>query len=59
VVLGCERDLEAPDNVFTFDQRGAGFDQGVFDLAPADNPATVFIFDDPVQGRFDTGIFGT
>lgn len=59
VVLGCERDLEAPDNAFTFDKRGAGFDQGVFDLAPADSPTTVFIFDDPVQGRFDTGIFGT
>jgi hypothetical protein len=59
VVLGCERDLEAPTNVFTFDKRGAGFDEGVFDLAPADNPATVFIFDDPVQGRFDTGILGT
>lgn len=59
VVLGCERDLEAPANVFTFDQRGSGFDQGAFDLAPADNPATVFIFDDPAQGRFDTGIFGT
>jgi hypothetical protein len=59
VVLGCEKDLVISSTPFTFDQRGAGFDQGVFDLAPADNPDTVFVFDDPAQGRFDSGIFGT
>jgi hypothetical protein len=59
VVLGCERDLVAPDNVFTFDVRGAGFDQGVFDLTVADSPDEVFVFDDPLQGQFDRGRLGT
>lgn len=59
VVLGCEKDLDAVANPFTFDKRGAGFDQGVFDPLTADDPAQVFIFDDPVQGVFDTGEFGT
>ncbi|MFD8226849.1 hypothetical protein ACFV16_22055 [Streptomyces massasporeus] len=59
VVLGCERDLVAPDNVFTFDVRGAGFDQGVFDLTVADAAGEVFVFDDPVQGQFDRGRLGT
>ncbi|WP_030248063.1 hypothetical protein [Streptomyces sp. NRRL S-455] len=59
VVLGCEADLVAPDNVFRFDQRGAGFDQGVFDLTVADTPGEVFVFDDPVQGQFDRGRLGT
>jgi hypothetical protein len=59
VVLGCERDLVAPSNAFTFDVRGAGFDQGVFDLTVADSPDEVFVFDDPVQGRLDYGRLGT
>ncbi|WP_086559973.1 hypothetical protein [Streptomyces africanus] len=59
VVLGCERDLVTPSNVFTFDVRGAGFDQGVFDLTVADAPGEVFVFDDPVQGQFDRGRLGT
>jgi hypothetical protein len=59
VVLGCERDLVHPPNAFTFDQRGAGFDQGVFDLTVTDTPGGVFVFDDPVQGQFDQGRFGT
>ncbi|MER7488711.1 hypothetical protein ABTY20_22960 [Streptomyces sp. NPDC126497] len=59
VVLGCERDLLVPENVFTFDQRGAGFDQGVFDLTVADAADEVFVFDDPVQGQFDVGKLGT
>lgn len=59
VVLGCEKDLETVANPFTFDKRGAGFDDGVFDPVKADNPSTVFIFDDPIQGQFDVGLFGT
>jgi hypothetical protein len=59
-VLGCERSgLVVPVNPFTFDKTGAGFDDGVFDPTAADNPDTVFVFDDPVQGQFDTGQFGT
>lgn len=59
VVLGCERVLETTDNPFTFDKRGAGFNNGVFDPISADDADTVFIFDDPVQGLFDTGLLGT
>lgn len=59
VVLGCEKDLDASPNPFTFDKRGAGFDQGVFDPLQADDASQVFIFDDPVQGQFDLGEFGT
>ena len=58
--FGCERTLGDPTaNPFTFDKAGAGFDDGVFDPTAADNPETVFIFDDPVQGQFDFGQFGT
>jgi len=49
----------ASNNPFTFDQTGSGFDQGVFDPTAADNPATIFIFDHPIQGRFDVGRFAT
>jgi hypothetical protein len=59
VVLGCEKDLVGNSNPFTFDKRGAGFDQGVFGLVEQEDPATVFVFDHPEQGRFDTGRFGT
>lgn len=59
VVLGCEKQLELVSNPFTFDKRGAGFDQGVFDPISADDADTVFIFDDPTQGQFDVGLFGT
>ena len=59
VVLGCEKQLEVSANPFRFDVRGAGFDQGVFDPIQADDSSTVFIFDHPSQGRFDTGMFGT
>jgi hypothetical protein len=59
VVLGCEQDWAAPSNAFRFDQRGAGFDQGVFDLTTADDPGEVFTFDDPVRGQFDRGRLGT
>lgn len=59
VVLGCEKDLDAVANPFMFDVRGAGFDQGVFDPLAADDPAQVFLFDDPVQGVFDFGEYGT
>jgi hypothetical protein len=59
VVLGCEQDLVISLNAFTFDQRGAGFDQGVFDRTAVDSPGEVFVFDDPVQGQFDVGRLGT
>jgi hypothetical protein len=59
VVLGCERQLDNDVNPFRFDVRGAGFDQGVFDPVTADDATAVFIFDDPIQGQFDTGLFGT
>jgi hypothetical protein len=59
VVLGCERDLNLVQNPFTFDKRGAGFDDGVFDPIQSDDPTTVFIFDDAIQGQFDYGHFGT
>lgn len=59
VVFGCEKNLVTTSNPFTFDKRGAGFDQGVFDPIQADQPDTVFIFDHPVQGMFDVGQFGT
>lgn len=58
--FGCERSgVVVPDNPFTFDVAGAGFDDGVFDPTAADNPDNVFIFDDAVQGQFDFGRFGT
>lgn len=59
IVLGCEKDLVATSNPFTFDKRGAGFDQGTFDPIQTDQPGTVFIFDHPTQGQFDVGLFGT
>jgi hypothetical protein len=58
--FGCERSgVVVPDNPFTFDVAGAGFDDGVFDPTAADNPETVFIFDHATQGQFDVGLFGT
>lgn len=58
--FGCERaGVVVPDNPFTFDKSGAGFDDGVFDPTAADNPDTVFIFDHATQGQFDLGQFGT
>lgn len=60
VVLGCEKCPDsAPSNPFTFDKRGAGFDQGVFDPVASDDPDTIWIWDDPVQGTFDGGLFAT
>lgn len=59
VVLGCEKELLLVSNPFTFDKRGAGFDDGVFDPIQADDPDTVFIFDHSAQGQFDFGQFGT
>ncbi|HEX9832547.1 MAG TPA: hypothetical protein VGA66_05565 [Mycobacterium sp.] len=58
--FGCERTgAVVPDNPFTFDKAGAGFDDGVFDPSGFDNPDTVFIFDHATQGQFGTGQFGT
>lgn len=59
VVLGCEKGVDVSDNPFAFDVRGAGFDQGVFDPIHGDEPGSVFVFDDPVQGQFDLGKYGT
>lgn len=59
VVLGCERDIVEIENCFTFDVVGRGFDQGVFCGQGVDDPDTVFIFDDPQNGQFDFGVFGT
>jgi hypothetical protein len=60
VVFGCEKCPDsAPANPFTFDKRGAGFDQGVFDPVASDDPHTIWIWDDPVQGTFDGGLFAT
>lgn len=56
----CERSgVVVPDNPFTFDKAGAGFNDGVFDPTGFDDPDAVFIFDHPVQGQFDLGQFGT
>lgn len=60
VVLGCERVLQAATTTpFTFDLAAHGFDDGFFGGIGVDDPDTVFIFDDPVQGQFDLGVFGT
>lgn len=61
VVLGCEQSgsVVAGPQPFTFDLRGAGFDQGVFDPPQVDDASTVWIWDDPVQGAFDIGRLGT
>lgn len=59
IILGCEKDLVTTSNPFTFDKRGAGFDQGTFDPIQTDQADTVFIFDHPIQGQFDVGLFGT
>ena len=59
-VFGCERVRVSPtQNPFTFDKVGAGFDQGVFGGTAIDDPDLIFIFDDLVQGQFDTGVFAT
>lgn len=59
-VLGCEKEPTAvPTNPFTFDKAGAGFDDGIFSPLGGDDPGSVFIFDDAVQGRFDYGVFAT
>lgn len=59
-VFGCERDLDrGGDNPFIFDMSGHGFDQGEFGTSGLDDPGSVFIFDDAVQGQFDSGLFGT
>lgn len=60
VVLGCEKDIFTPPlNPFTFDKKGAGFDDGVFDVSGSDQGDRVFIFDHPTQGQFDYGQFAT
>lgn len=59
-VLGCEKEPAAvTTNPFTFDKAGAGFDDGIFTPLGGDDPGSVFIFDDLVQGRFDFGVFAT
>lgn len=59
-VLGCEQErLDPVTNPFTFDKIGAGFDDGQFAGFISDNPTSIFIFDHPTQGQFDTGVFAT
>lgn len=58
VLLSCEAQLtqlSAPP--FTFDVRGAGFDNGVFSPVSADNAANVWIWD--TQSVFDQSEFAT
>lgn len=58
--FGCEQaGAVAATNPFTFDEVGAGFDDGTFGFIVADDPTTVFIFDHATQGQFDVGRFGT
>lgn len=59
LIMGCEKQLVRTTNPFTFDKRGAGFDEGVFEFISPDSPDTVFIFDDADRGVFDVGVFGT
>lgn len=60
VILGCEKvPVTAPANPFTFDLRGSGFDQGLFDPISSDDPTTIWIWGHPVQGVFDNGLFAT
>lgn len=59
-VLGCEKiTSSAALTPFTFDLAGHGFDDGQFVGVGVDDPDTVFIFDDPANGQFDFGVFGT
>lgn len=59
VIFGCEKEQDLVANPFTFDKRGAGFDDGTFDQILTDASDTVFTFDHSTQGRFDVGLFGT
>lgn len=58
VTLSCEAQinvLSAP--AFTFDQRGAGFDNGAFSPLAADSPSNVWIWD--TQSVFNVSEFAT
>lgn len=57
-VLGCEQVPAVPDEPFTFDVAGRGFDDGKFAPTGTDDGDTVFRFDTAGQG-FDDGLFGT
>jgi hypothetical protein len=59
VIFGCEKATVQSSNPFRFDVRGAGFDQGIFDPISSDSPFTAFMFDHPVNGVFDFGVYGT
>lgn len=60
VVLTCERQTTPPSSTpFTFDLKGAGFDNGTFDPISADRPDRVWVWDDPVQSQFGSGYFAT
>jgi len=57
-VFGCERELQRPpNNPFTFDKVGAGFNDGVFDPIAANNPANIWIWNS--QNRFDVNKLAT
>lgn len=57
VVLGCELAGTSISNPFTFDVRGAGFDDGVFDANAASDSATLWVWDS--QSVFDANLLGT
>jgi hypothetical protein len=59
IVLGCEKIPTQPTNVFTFDVAGRGFNDGRFGVRGLDDGTLIFRFDDPVTGKFGTGVFGT
>lgn len=57
--FGLEKVPGVPTNLFRFDTTGAGFDDGRFAGRIADDPTTIWIWDNPSQGKFDTGLFAT
>lgn len=60
VTLTCERQTVHPAGTpFTFDLKGAGFDNGAFDPYSSDRSDRIWIWDDPVQGQFSGGYFAT
>lgn len=58
LTLGCQiAGPDQPDNVFTFNVVGAGFNDGVFGYAGINNASKMFVFDGVSGQRFDEGAF--
>lgn len=55
--FSCEKVPTAAVDPFTFNVAGRGFNDGRFGDTGRDDPATVFVFDDP-RGQFDVGLLG-